>query len=72
MTDNRSIFYDNWRDCLRAHYMHVVHTQDAVTEPTLHKVLLSVGFTEDEIKEMAVRARMRDTDAAPDDLPGLE
>lgn len=72
MTENRSIFYEDWRNCLRAHYMHVIRTGDKVTEPTLHSVLVSVGFTEDEIKEIAVRAKMRDTDATPDELPGLE
>ncbi len=72
MSEGRSIFYDNWRDCLRAHYMHVIRTQDHVTEPTLHGVLLRVGFNEDEIKEMAVRARMREIDAAPGDLPQLD
>jgi len=72
MSEGRSIFYENWRDCLRAHYMHVIRTQDRVTEPTLHGVLLRVGFSEDEIKEMAVRARMREVDAAPGDLPRLD
>jgi hypothetical protein len=69
---SKSIFYENWRDCLRAHYMHVIKQGDQVTEPTLHNVLLSVGFTETEIKEMAITAKMRDTDATPDDLPTLE
>ncbi len=72
MSDNRSIFYDDWRECLRSHFMHVVRHHDTVTEPTLHNVLLRVGFSEDEIREMAVQARMRDTDATPDELPGLE
>lgn len=72
MTENRSIFYENWRDCLKAHYTHVIRANDQVTEPTLHNVLLRVGFSEDEIKEIAIRAKMRDTDASPDELPGLE
>lgn len=72
MTSQRSIFYEDWRNCLQSHYMHVIAHDDSVTEPTLHQVLLSVGFTESEIKEMAIRAKMRDTDASPDSLPGLE
>jgi hypothetical protein len=72
MSDKRSIFYQDWRDCLRAHYMHVIRTNDQITEPTLHGVLIRTGFTEDEIKEMAVQARMRDTEAHPDDLPSLD
>ncbi len=69
---NKSIFYEDWRACLRAHYIHVIRTRDTVTEPTLRNILLSVGFNEAEINEMAIQARMRDVDAAPDDLPGLE
>ena len=72
MSEQRSIFYEDWRECLRAHYMHVVRTQDQITEPTLHGVLLRVGFSEDEIKEMAVRARIRETDTNPSDLPTLD
>lgn len=72
MSGQKSIFYEDWRNCLRAHYMYVIATNDHITEPTLHSVLLRVGFSEDEIKEMAIRAKMRDTDAAPDNLPGLE
>ena len=72
MSEQRSIFYQDWRDCLRAHYMHVVRTRDQITEPTLHGVLLRVGFSEDEIKEMAVRARIRETDTDPGDLPALD
>ncbi len=71
MSDNQNIFSQDWRDCLRAHYMHVIRTNDSVTEPTLHQILLNVGFSEDEIKEMAIVARMRDTDATPGELPGL-
>ena len=72
MSGQRSIFYQDWRDCLRAHYMHVIRTNDRITEPTLHGVLLRVGFSEDEIKEIAVRAKMRDTEADPGDLPTLD
>ncbi len=71
MTEGRSVFYEDWRACLRAHYLHVIRTGDRVTEPTLREVLLRVGFSEDEIKEMAIQARMRDTDATPGELPGL-
>lgn len=72
MTDNRSIFYEDWRECLKSHYTHVISHNDHVTEPTLHNVLLRVGFTEEEIKEIAIRAKMRDVDASPEDLPGLD
>ena len=72
MSDNQSLFYEDWRACLRAHYMHVVSTNDRVTEPTLHEVLLKVGFSENEIREIAIQAKMREVDAAPGDLPGMD
>jgi hypothetical protein len=68
---HQSVFYEDWRACLRAHYMHVIRVSDKVTEPTLKKVLLRVGFSEGEIAEMAVVARMHDVDTAPGDLPGV-
>ncbi len=72
MAEGQSIFHQDWRACLRAHYMHVIRIGDKVTEPTLHGVLTRVGFSDDEIKQMAVEAKMRDTDAFPDELPGLD
>ncbi len=45
----RSIFFDAWQACLRAHYVHVIRTNDAVTEPTLRSVLLQSGLSEDEL-----------------------
>jgi hypothetical protein len=64
MSDN-NIFADDWRDCLRAHYSHVVRTEDHVTEPSLHKVMNAAGFSESELAEMRVRATMR-ADEMPD------
>lgn len=72
MSADRSPFHQDWRACLRAHYMHVIRIGDAVTEPTLRSVLTHVGFSEDEIKQMAIEAKIRDTDTSPDDLPGLD
>jgi hypothetical protein len=47
MTDNP--FYDEWRECLREHYLYVIRNDDMVTEPTLRTVLMSMGFTEEEL-----------------------
>ncbi len=44
------IFFDEWRDCLKAHYLYVVRTEDHVTEPTLRGILLDAGITEGEIE----------------------
>jgi hypothetical protein len=45
----RSIFFDAWQACLRAHYVHVIRTSDVVTEPTLRAVLLQSGLSDDEL-----------------------
>jgi hypothetical protein len=48
----RSIFFDAWQACLRAHYIHVIRTNDAVTEPTLRAVLLQSGLSEDDLHDL--------------------
>lgn len=52
MSQKQSVFHDNWRDCLREHYLYVVRTHDAITEPTLRRVLIDTGFTEAEIDQL--------------------
>ena len=62
-----SIFFPQWRDCLREQYRYVVHNRDAQTERTLTPVLLRVGFTEAELAQIRVEATMR-ADDMPDDF----
>lgn len=67
-----SIFADEWRECLRAHYMTVIRTDDRITERTLRGVMMhEAGFTEAELKELAVRATMRVEDTPADFVPDL-
>jgi hypothetical protein len=47
---NTSIFATEWKDCLIAHYTHVITVQDTVTESSLRGVLLETGFHEDELR----------------------
>jgi hypothetical protein len=81
----RSIFFDAWQACLRAHYIHVIRTNDAVTEPTLRAVLLQSGLSEDDLHDLyqeALALGPLDPDAAllpepdapplPDELPEPE
>jgi len=49
MSDQHSIFFDEWQACLRAHYVHVLRTNDTVTEPTLRHVLHQTGITDEEL-----------------------
>jgi len=65
MTMKRSIFFDEWQSCLRAHYIYVVRTNDKVTEPTLRSVLLHTGLTEDDIEALREQALALDPDSPP-------
>lgn len=56
MSPNDSIFFDEWQACLRAHYMHVIRTNDTITEPTLRSVLLATGLSEDELDALREQA----------------
>lgn len=61
-----SIFADDWRACLREHYMEMVRKQDRVTLPSLTLVMHEVGFSDDDLAELRLLATMR-ADAMPDD-----
>jgi hypothetical protein len=52
----RSLFFDEWQACLRAHYVHVIRTNDAVNERTLRHVLLQSGLSEDALLQLHVEA----------------
>lgn len=69
---NENIFADEWRDCLRAHYMYVVRNSDHVTEPTLRVVMHDAGFSESELAELRVRATMHVDDVGADFVPKLD
>lgn len=56
MSEKRSIFFDEWQACLRAHYRFVIQDNDTVTEPTLRHVLLQTGLAEDELDALAEEA----------------
>ena len=47
-----SLFEDEWKECLRAHYDHVVREHDENNEASLISVLIQTGFTQDEIELM--------------------
>jgi hypothetical protein len=62
-------FADDWRESLRAHYMHVIRVDDKVTERTLSRILLRLNFSEAELAEMRVLATMRTEDMGEDYVP---
>jgi hypothetical protein len=44
-----NIFEEDWRNCLRAHYFHVLRERDERNERSLITVLKQTGFTDEEI-----------------------
>lgn len=68
----QSIFSEEWRECLKAHYMYVTRERDARTERTLVGVLHNVGFTDAELNELKIRATMHVDDVGADYVPDLD
>lgn len=74
----RSIFFDEWRNCLQAHYTTFVQ-QEYLPQPerkthakdALEGVLNRVGFSEDDLHTLYVRATMRVEDVPEDFLPDM-
>jgi hypothetical protein len=66
------IFADEWRECLEAHYMHVIRTKDRVTEPSLTVVMGQAGFNKSELAELRVRATMHIDESGEDFVPDLD
>ena len=68
----KSPFSDDWRDCLKAHYTHVIRAEDHRTEKTLRNVLYECGFNADDLKEWYVLATMHVDDLPSDFVPDME
>lgn len=62
-----SVFSDEWRKCMREQYKYVVRNRDEVTRPTLTHVMKTIGFREDELRQLYIEATMRE-DENPDDF----
>lgn len=67
-----NIFADEWRECLRAHYKHVIRNNDHVTEPSLRVVMHQAGFDESELAELRILATMHIDDSGADFVPELD
>ncbi len=67
-----NIFADEWRDCLEAHYMHVIRNNDRVTLPSLTLVMHQAGFNDSELAELRVRATMHVDQVGEDFVPDLD
>lgn len=67
-----SIFSEEWRECLRAHYTYVVRNHDQVTERTLRGVMLEAGFSEADVRQLYLLASAHVDDVGADFVPDLE
>ncbi len=67
-----SIFTDEWRRCLRAHYMDVIRRNDQITLKSLVRVMHDTGFNDDELAELRVRATMRADDMPDNFVPDTQ
>lgn len=65
-----NVFDGEWRECLRAHYKHVVKQNDTRTRETLTIVLTheAINFSEDELRQLYVEATMRADEFSEDQL----
>jgi hypothetical protein len=68
----RNPFETEWRDCLRAHYLHVVKSGDVPTEHTLVSVMQQAGFSDADLVELRIRATIRQDDVDEDFVPDFE
>jgi len=66
-----SIFTDEWRECLRAHYMDVIRRNDQITLKSLVRVMHDTGFSDDDMAELRVRATMRAEDMPDNYVPDM-
>jgi len=70
--DEQKIFADDWREALEAHYRDVVRRNDQQAEETLKGILNSVGFTDDDLRQMKLEATMRAEDLQGNFVPQLD
>ncbi len=68
---SENVFDREWRECLEAHYMHVVRTDDRVTLPSLTYVMHQAGFDDAQLAELRVRATMHVDDVGADFVPDM-
>ena len=67
-----NLFADDWHDCLREQYMHVIRQDDHITLNTLTGVMHQVGFSDTELAELRVQATMHVDDVGADFVPDLD
>jgi hypothetical protein len=69
---SQSIFFEEWRRCLEAHYKDVVRRRDLLTEKTLQGVMMRVGFREDDLRSLYLQATLHVDDIGADFVPNFD
>jgi hypothetical protein len=67
-----SIFADEWRECLIAHYAYVIRLNDERTERTLRGVMHDAGFSDDDLRQIYVSVTAHVDDMPADFVPDME
>ncbi len=67
-----SIFSDEWRECLIAHYTTIARMGDQRTERTLHGVMINAGFSEADLRQFYLAATAHVDDVGGDFVPDPE
>ncbi len=62
-------FEQEWRECLRSHYIYVIRSGDEATEKTLAGVMQQAGFDEKTLIELRIHATMRVEQMGEDFVP---
>jgi len=65
----QNIFAEDWRNCLRAHYIYIIRSGDTLTEKSLYDVMAQAGFSEAEIHQIHLEATMHIDDSGADYVP---
>lgn len=64
--DTQSVFYEEWLRSLREQYKQVVRKDDHVTLSSLTAVMRQIGFRDDELAQLHIKATMHVDDAGAD------
>jgi len=64
--DTQSVFYEEWLRSLREQYKQVARNDDRVTLSSLTAVMRQIGFRDDELAQLRVKATMHVDDAGAD------
>lgn len=69
MANRKSIFFDEWRACLRAHFFFVVQIDDQITLASLKGVLREADISDEQIEAWRQEALAQRAAEGPPQYP---